>query len=54
VRAHVGHPSAHQKGPTGSVIRTIGLARATAAVTLPFITYSRKRWCRLDRRSLSA
>jgi hypothetical protein len=38
----------------GPVIRTIGLARATAAVTLADRTYNRKRWCRLDRRSLSA
>ena len=27
VRAHVEHPFAHQKGPMGLVIRTIGLAR---------------------------
>ena len=29
VRAHVEHPFAHQKGPMGLVIRTIGIARAT-------------------------
>lgn len=34
VRAHVEHPFAHQKGVMGLVIRTIGLARASATVTL--------------------
>jgi IS5 family transposase len=54
VRAHVEHPFAHQKGPMGLVIRTIGLARATATVTLANMAYNMKRWCWLDRRSLSA
>ncbi len=53
VRAHVEHPFAHQKGPMGLVIRTIGLARATATVTLANMAYNMKRWCWLDRRSLS-
>ena len=52
VRAHVEHPFAHQKGPTGLVIRTIGIARATATVTLANMAYNMKRWCWLDRRSL--
>jgi hypothetical protein len=54
VRAHVEHPFAHQKGPMGLVIRTIGIARATATVTLANMAYNMKRWCWLDRRSLSA
>jgi IS5 family transposase len=52
VRAHVEHPFAHQKGPMGLVIRTIGLARATATVTLANMAYNMRRWCWLDRRSL--
>jgi hypothetical protein len=35
-------------------IRTIGLARATATVTLANIVYNMKRWCWLDRQSLPA
>ena len=54
VRAHVEHPFAHQKGPMGLVIRTIGLARATATVMLANMGYNMKRWCWLDRRSLPA
>ncbi len=45
VRAHVEHPFAHQKGPMGLVIRTIGIARASAAVTLANMAYNMKRWC---------
>ena len=54
VRALVEHPFAHQKGPMGLVIRTIGLARASAHVILANMTYNMKRWCWLDRRSLPA
>jgi transposase, IS5 family len=54
VRAHVEHPFAHQKGVMGLVIRTIGLARAHAAVTLTNMVYNMKRWCWLDRRTLPA
>ncbi|GMG82565.1 IS5 family transposase [Paralimibaculum aggregatum] len=54
VRAHVEHPFAHQKGPMGLVIRTIGIARATATVTLANMAYNMKRWCWLDRRSAPA
>lgn len=54
MRAHVEHPFAHQKGVMGLVIRTIGLARASAAVTLANMAYNMKRWCWLDRRSLPA
>ena len=54
VRAHVEHPFAHLKGPMRLVIRTIGIARATATVTLANMAYNMKRWCWLDRRSLPA
>lgn len=54
VRAHVEHPFAHQKGIMGLVIRTIGRARAEAAITLANMAYNMKRWCWLDRRSASA
>ena len=54
VRAHVEHPFAHQKGVMGLVIRTIGLARAHAAITLANMGYNMKRWCWLDRRSAPA
>jgi transposase, IS5 family len=54
VRAHVEHPFAHQKGVMGLMIRTIGLARAEAAVTLANMSYNMKRWCWLDRRSAAA
>jgi IS5 family transposase len=54
VRARVEHPFAHQKGPMGLVIRTIGLARAKATVLLANMAYNMKRWCWLDRRSVPA
>jgi hypothetical protein len=54
VRAHVEHPFAYQKGVMGLVIRTIGLARAHATITLANMAYNMKRWCWLDRRTLPA
>jgi len=54
VRAHVEHPFAHQKGIMGLVIRTIGLARESAAVTLTNMAYNMKRWCWLGRRAVPA
>jgi IS5 family transposase len=54
VRAHVEHPFAYQKGVMGLVIRTIGLARARATVTLANMAYNMKRWCWLDRRAAPA
>jgi len=54
VRARVEHPFAHQKGPMGLVIRTIGIARAVATVTLANIAYNMKRWCWLEGRSATA
>jgi hypothetical protein len=54
VRAHVAPPFADQKGVMGLVIRTIGLARAHATITLANMAYNMKRWCWLDRRGLPA
>lgn len=54
VRAHVEHPFAYQKRVMGLAIRTIGLARASAAITLANIAYNMKRWCWLDRRNMPA
>lgn len=54
VRAHVEHSFAHQKGPMGLVILTIGIARATAAVMLANMAYNMRRWCWLDGRNLPA
>ena len=54
VRAHVEHPFAYQKGVMGLVIRTIGLARAQATVTLANMAYNMKRWCWLDRQRAAA
>jgi hypothetical protein len=38
----------------GLVIRTIGLARARATITLANMAYYMKRWCWLDRRAAPA
>lgn len=54
MRAHVEHAFAHQKGVMRLVIRSIGLARASAAVTLANMAYNMKRWCWLDRRGAPA
>ena len=54
VRAAIEHPFAHQKGAMKLVIRTIGLARAEAAITFANLVYNMKRWCWLDRRSALA
>jgi IS5 family transposase len=51
VRAALEHPFAHQKGIMGLVIRTIGLVRAEAAITLTNMAYNMKRWCWLERRA---
>ncbi len=50
VRARVEHPFAHQKGPMRLVIRTIGIVRAKAAITLANMAYNMKRWRWLDSR----
>jgi transposase, IS5 family len=54
IRAHIEHPFAHQKRPMRLVVRTIGLARASATVMFANMAYNMKRWCWLDRRSLPA
>ena len=54
IRAAVEHPFAHQKGPMGLVIRTIGRARAEATVSLANMVYNMKRWCWLDARATPA
>lgn len=54
MRAHVEHPFAYKKGVMRLVIRTIGLARASAAVTLANMAYNMKRWCWLNRRGAPA
>jgi hypothetical protein len=38
----------------GLVIRTIGLARASAAITLANMAYNMKRWCWVDGRAAPA
>ena len=54
VRAAVEHVFAHQKTRFGLFIRTIGLARAEAAITLANMAYNMKRWCWLVRRRAPA
>lgn len=54
IRARVEHPFAYQKGPMGMVIRTIGIARAKAAITLANMAYNMKRWRWLDSQIASA
>lgn len=43
VRAHVDHPCAHHEGPKGLAMRTIGVARATAAAMLANMVYTMRR-----------
>ena len=54
VRALVEHVFAEQKDRMGLFIRTIGIARAEAALALANMAFNMKRWCWLDRRSASA
>lgn len=54
VRARVEHPFAHQKGAMGLTVRTIGLARAKATITLANIAYNMRRWCWLQGRTAPA
>ena len=44
IRAHVEHVFAEQKHRMGLVVRTIGLARAKAVVTLANMATNMKRW----------
>ena len=54
IRAHVEHVFAAQKDRMGLFVRTIGLARAEAAITIANMAYNMKRWCWLDRRRAPA
>lgn len=51
VRAHVEHVFAEQKARMGLFVRTIGLKRAEATVTLSNMAYNMRRWCWLDRQA---
>jgi IS5 family transposase len=54
VRARVEHVFAEQKDRMGLFIRTIGIARAEATITLTNMAFNMKRWCWLDSRSAPA
>ena len=54
VRARVEHVFAHQKARMGLAIRTIGLARAQAAITLATMAYNMTRWRWLNGRAAPA
>ena len=54
VRSKVEHVFAHQKARMGMTIRTIGLARARAAITLANMAYNMTRWRWLDSRTAPA
>ncbi len=54
VRGHFEHVFAYPKGPMGMVVRTIGIARAKATLTLANLAYNMKRWRWLDSRTASA
>ena len=54
VRARVEHVFAHQKARMGLTIRTIGIARARAAVTLANMAYNMTRWRWLEGRPAPA
>jgi IS5 family transposase len=54
VRAAVEHVFAHEKGPMGLVVRTIGLARARVKIGLANLVYNMKRAVWLTRRAVTA
>jgi len=54
IRAKVEHVFAKQKERMRLFIRTIGLKRAEAMITLANMAYNMKRWCWLDRQSALA
>ena len=54
IRAKVEHVFAEQKERMGLFIRTFGLKRAEAMITLANMAYNMKRWCWLDRRGAPA
>src|SRR3954471_4521664 len=53
VRSAVEHVFAHQKGPMGLVVRTIGLARATVKIGLANIVYNMRRAAWLSGRQMT-
>ena len=54
IRAHVEHVFAHQKNRFGLFIRTIGLARAEAKLTLANLAYNFDRLIFHERRRVTA
>lgn len=54
VRAAVEHVFAHQKGPMGLVVRTIGIARARVKIGLANISYNIRRFVWLSGRAAAA
>jgi IS5 family transposase len=54
VRAAVEHVFAHQKGPMGLVIRTIGIARARVKIGLANLAYNMRRYVWLSGRVAAA
>ena len=54
MRAKVEHVFAQQKARMGMTIRTIGLARAQAAITLANMAYNMTRWRWLNGRAAPA
>ena len=54
LRSKVEHVFAHQKARMGMTIRTIGLARARATITLANMAFTMTRWRWLDSRTAPA
>ena len=54
VRSKVEHVFAQQKARMGLFVRAIGLARATATITLVNMAYNMQRWCWLNSRQATA
>ena len=54
IRARVEHVFADQKDRMGLFIRTIGIARAEAVITLANMAYNMRRWCFLNVRTAPA
>lgn len=50
IRALVEHVFAQQKDKMGLFVRTIGIARAKATITMANLAYNMRRWCWLDRK----
>ena len=48
VRCHVEHVFAELKSRMGLVVRTIGIARAEATITIANMAFNMKRWVFLD------